>query len=315
MSVSVACPKARPGLLLAEHEKAGRLLFSVLSRTEERVVLLEPWEHAVLVLCNGHRSVESIAEVVAGQIREVNVSEVATCVRMLGHEGLLLGPGGAAEPSEHPGPRALAAIQQAYQECHNDPLRTGRILAGESLRSYPEVARSAPVGLRPTVTLGTSSEGLGVGSTLVVEPIGPARSLLREGHGLGRSESDDHEERHHLELFPFAEEGTVEEEPIDVAELLRAVDSDLSAFEDSDLTRAPERARPRVMSGEATLPASTYRPALGEKVLTNPPQLALTRVAPPPSANVAGGTYCPRCGALRTPNLGRCERCGLEDPC
>ena len=250
-------PKARAGLLVADHEKMGRRFITVLDRARERVSLLEPWEHAVLVLSDGTRRPEDIAQVVRGGVAPVGLADVNRCLEFFEREGLVEG---AATPPPA-GPRTLAGLQAAYHEWHRDPLRTGRILTGEQLEPFPEVRGPAPVDLQqPTVA--RAAEGrLQVGATFMVGSDGrAARSLL--------GAASDGEEAPADESF-------------DVEELLRAVDHEISAFE-QDLTLVPPP-RPRATGGEASIPAGDLRPAVGSQVMTRPPGHAPTVVGRAPT--------------------------------
>jgi len=247
-------PKARGGLLSADHSKKGRRLVSVLDKERSRVTLLEPWEHAVLVLCDGNRSATEIAAILAEGVEgeAVNEAAVSRCFKYFGREELFDGP------REQPpaGPRTLANLQQAYREWHKDPLRTGQIFAG--LLPFPMAPGPMPIGLEPTVAL--PDEPVEVGSTLVlgssatdfVVPqkiaVEPAKEPKTEIGSLTQVEDEDLLEEE-LDLD-------------DVADLLAAVDDDFAgmsrpppasaAFE----TEAPRRSPPvgKPMGGIAELP-------------------------------------------------------------
>lgn len=219
MSDRSARPRSRPGLLVADHLKRGQRFVTVLDRSRERVCLLEPWEHAVLVLSDGTRSVESIARVLGetplpGGSVSLALAEVVRCLRFLEQEGLLesMSDWGAARATEPPGPRTLAGLQEAYREWHADPVRTGRILTGQHPEPFP-----APLPER-----GGPPPRRWVGETIVVGADGrPA-----------------------------------EPESLEVAELLRVIDDDLYAFGPTEgVAPSDPLATPRAHGGESELPA------------------------------------------------------------
>lgn len=271
MSLPDARPKARAGLLVADHEKGGRRLITVLDRSRERVVLLEPWEHGVLVLSDGTRTVETIAGVIATGIGAVSLGDVVRCLEELEREGLIEPAGFRGADREPrlspPGPKTLAGLQQAYREWHKDPVKTGQILLGALPEPFPEASGPPPTDLRPTMAVADGRPGevaglrsmpsfgdgrafesqvgtgastpLEVGATFIVGPDGrAARSLLTSFH---RGRINERGARSsglrdapppRLEAPLGVADGAVDEDPLDVVELLRAVDSDLSAFID-----------------------------------------------------------------------------------
>lgn len=192
-------PRSRPGLLVADHVKRGLRYITVLDRSRERVALLEPWEHAVLVLSDGSRTAEDIARVLGdaalpteeGRRCPLGLSEVVRCLRFLEREGLVetMAPWLSAQATDPPGPRTLAALREAYREWHADPVRTGQILTGQHLEPFPlEDGRARRAW---------------VGQTFVVGADGRAAK--------GRSA----------------------DEPLAVKDLLQAIDEDLHIFEAS----------------------------------------------------------------------------------
>ena len=216
-------PRAKQGLLASDHSKRGQRFVTVLDSAEKRVTLLAPWEHAILVLCDGTRTPSDIAELLRDGIEDepVTAGGVARCLRFFEREGLMESVPKALPPA---GPKTMANLQLAYREWHKDPEKSGRLLSG--LLSPPFLDDPPPFrqSLAPTVALPDPSDGekrkptpapapMGVGSTLVVD--GPAgsngrvlRSVLEDQAPVDVSVSD--------------------EDLTNVAELLAAVDFDLA---------------------------------------------------------------------------------------
>lgn len=177
-----AYPTARSGLLTADHSKRGRRFVTILDAKSNRVTVLEPWEHAVLVLSDGSRGPAEIAKLLdEGVLGEpVTLDAVRRCLKLFEHQELIepLTPFGA-EPPQVTGPRTLANLQLAYREWHKDPVKTGQILAGS--HPFVHVDGIKPTGLSPTVALPDDDNGgppVAVGSTLV---LGGAKSGFEAG--------------------------------------------------------------------------------------------------------------------------------------
>ncbi len=175
-------PTARSGLLTADHSKRGRRFVTILDEESNRVTLLEPWEHAILVLSDGTRGPSQIAELLdEGVLGEaVTLEAVHRCLRFFEHQELIdvLSPFNG-EPEPVTGPRTLANLQLAYREWHKDPVKTGQILAGT--HPFVQVDGITPVGLSPTVALPDDDNGgppVAVGSTLV---LGGSKSAFEAG--------------------------------------------------------------------------------------------------------------------------------------
>ena len=78
-------PNAREGLLTHDHSKRGRRYLSVLDPLHGRVTLLEPWEHAILVLCDGNHTARQILDVIDHPIEGemVDLKAVQRTLKML----------------------------------------------------------------------------------------------------------------------------------------------------------------------------------------------------------------------------------------
>ena len=169
--VADAKPRAKPGLLATDHSKRGQRYVTVLEEEARRVTLLAPWEHAVLVLCDGTRTVPDIVALLADGVdgEPVTREGVLRCLVSFSRDGLIDSVHEAPTPAARPA--TLANIQQAYREWHKDPDRSGRLLSG--LLSPPFFDDPPPFqpSLAPTVALPPNDEGpppVAVGSTLVV---------------------------------------------------------------------------------------------------------------------------------------------------
>ena len=218
-------PRARQGLLSCDHSKRGQRFVTILEPDQRRVTLLAPWEHAILVLCDGTRTSDDIAGLLADGIEgePVTSAGVQRCLKFFVREGLLDDGGKVLPPA---GPKTMANLQQAYREWHKDPVKTGRLLSG--LLSPPFVDRPPHIrpNLDPTVALPDGEEEespfspVSVGSTLVVD--GPADEGRALRSVLGRDDVDAPTE-HQVPVIPV-----VDEDLTNVADLLAAVDLDLA---------------------------------------------------------------------------------------
>ena len=137
-------PRARTGLVSADHTRRGRRVVTVLDPQSLRVTVLEPWEHAVLVLCDGERDVETIADLVSDSTGvEIDARHIRGCLDLFLREEIIE-PEGAVPRSASVGPRTLAQLQIAYQEWHKDPVRTRQILLGREDEPF-EIEDEQPV--------------------------------------------------------------------------------------------------------------------------------------------------------------------------
>jgi hypothetical protein len=150
---------------------------SVLDPESGRVCLLEPWEHAVLVLCDGTRTARQILEVLDHPIdgETIDLKTVKRTVSSFELQRLLEEPGQQKEEAgPSAGPRTLAGLQQAFREWHKDPAKTGQILSGIFTAPFVDPgSKKLPVGLEPTVALPEDepkqpSAPVAIGTQLVV---------------------------------------------------------------------------------------------------------------------------------------------------
>ncbi|MEO1336643.1 MAG: hypothetical protein AAFV29_13415 [Myxococcota bacterium] len=223
----------------------------MLDDQSQRVTLLVPWEHAVLVLCDGSRTVSDIAKMLGDGISDgvdrdpVAVADVLRCVQMFVQNGLIETAPTSMAP---PGPVTMANIQQAYREWHKDPEKSGRLLSGMISPPFlddppPFRAPGEPTkALRPRGASGPVT----VGSTLVVD--GQAgendralRSVLSDDSA-GRSPSSS----------------VNEDELTNVAELLAAVDFELAEASDEQIAPLlPVQAEPTDQTDRDAVPPET----------------------------------------------------------
>jgi hypothetical protein len=175
-------PRARVGLLTADHSKKGRRFVTILDPEARQVTLLEPWEHAILVLCDGTRDATAIAKLLESGVdgEPIDLKTVRRSLKLFEREKLIEGGASRAPEAKALLPsmsaRTLANLQDAYREWHKDPVRTGQILSGvwPSFDQFKDAMRAS---LDPTVALPEDGIGApaGVGSTLF---LAEAESLL-----------------------------------------------------------------------------------------------------------------------------------------
>ena len=261
MSSSDRKPTAIEPLLTVDHSKRGRRFVTVLDPRSNRVTLLEPWEHAILVLCDGTRGASDIAELLAAGVEGEAVTErsVVRCLKYFEQQEIIENVGFRRQGTQTPaGPRTLAGIQLAYREWHKDPVKTGQILAGQ-LAPFPLVDGHVPVGLGPTVALpddDSMAAPVGIGTTLVLgnaegefEQERALRSVFHEGT---ESEARDAEPKTEIGALAEPEDAPEDEEEEDleignVAELLKMVDDDFREQEAASQrpTKAPAEPPPK----------------------------------------------------------------------
>jgi hypothetical protein len=177
-------PRAREGLLAADHSKRGKRYVTILDPGAANITLLEPWEHAILILCDGTRDAVTIAKMLERGVDgdPVDLKTVQRLFKFFEREKLVEVTGKKPQSLPPPGPRTLAEIQLAYREWHKDPVRTGQILSG--LLPPPTITppHDLNVGLDPTVALPDDDDdhkgSVAIGSMLV---LAGAESLLGKG--------------------------------------------------------------------------------------------------------------------------------------
>lgn len=155
-------PKAREGLLATEHSKRGRRFLTLLDPDNSRVTLLEPWEHDLLLLCDGTRTLENIAELHVPDegAEELDFEDVVRCIKFFEKQGLVEVVGLRRSDAPPPSPKTLAQLQAAYGEWHKEPAKTGQILyPTERVPPFPKSELRVTPGLGPTVALPEDGEG------------------------------------------------------------------------------------------------------------------------------------------------------------
>lgn len=124
-------PRARQGLVINDHSRRGRRVITVLDSDTLDITVLEPWEHAVLVLCDGTRDTDEIATLVSGTVDvTLDARHIRGCLELFLRENIIERDGSPAR-SASMSARTLAELQIAYQEWHKDPVRTRQILLGQ----------------------------------------------------------------------------------------------------------------------------------------------------------------------------------------
>lgn len=269
-------PRARAGLLASDHSKRGRRFVTVVDPETLAATLLEPWEHAVLVLCDGSRSARELAELLApdvdGQLIDVDV--VRRCLKFFEREGLIDPAGLRHSDAPPPGPVTLTELQRAYAEWHKSAdgaPDTG--LPPPIPRTSPKIA----AGLEPTVSFGQRDKSLLTG----------VRSLLEAAPEGGRADDDDDDGEHGIpDLLAAVDDAVAEASRVDQSQRAtrRAArrPADVQEGESrplsSGLHPAP-RAGVVIAPGlEDELPAAPTAPAAPA---TSPPSGATTPEPPP----------------------------------
>lgn len=251
-------PKARAGLLSSDHSKKGQRLVAILDPAQARVTLLEPWEHAILVLADGTRTINDLAGLLGSGIAGEIITErtLERCLKYFEQEELIepLGLRSNVRVMGPAGPRTLAHLQQAYREWHKDPVRTGQILAGMPID--PPIASQpppVPAGLSPTVALPPDPAPVGVGSTFTVGEAGPAGPGLVSVLGAAKVERRGEPS---TEIGPLATDDS--EERLPVADLLKAVDDDFERLTPKTPAAKIHKTLPPVKAfgGVAEIPAA-----------------------------------------------------------
>lgn len=185
-------PKAREGLLATEHSKRGRLFLSLLDPESLRVTLLEPWEHGLLLLCDGTRTIEEITDLQAPEegTPELDDEAVFRCLKFFEKQALVEVIGLRKSDAPPPGPETMAKLQVAYREWHKEPNKTGQMISPtERVPPFPRTAARVAPGLSPTVAL-PEDETNGDRPRAAVTP-GSTLVLAGSESILGRREDSD----------------------------------------------------------------------------------------------------------------------------
>lgn len=225
-------PKAREGLLTTEHSKRGRRFLTVLDPETLRVTLLEPWEHELLLLCDGARSLETILELQALEegAPELDLHDLLRCLKFFEKQSLVEVLGLRRSDAPPPGPRTLAQMQAAYAEWHKEPAKTGqRLSPTERTPPFPRSELRVAPGLSPTVALPEDeADGprprrpVAPGTTLVLagseSALGPARGSAPPE---APSQEDPADEGGLLNLLEAVDDAVREADELDRREKLK----------------------------------------------------------------------------------------------
>jgi len=155
-----AKPLARAGLLASDHSKRGRRYVTILDPRTSDVTLLEAWEHAVLSLCNGARTIATLTELlppdIEGQVIDANV--VRRCLKFFEREKLIVNAGLRSSDLPPPGPVTMNEMSRAYAEWHKSP--NDREASTGLAPPIPRTSPKIPAGLGPTVAQGARKGSL-----------------------------------------------------------------------------------------------------------------------------------------------------------
>jgi len=171
-------PRARSGLLTSEHEKRGHRFITIMDVKTEQVALLEDWEYAVLVLCDGARTENEIIELMstAGSEAPINKATIRRCLKFFESKALIEPLGLLRTQTVLDSPKTMGELQVAYEEWHKEPVATGQFPQWLAPWSGDE-PEPPPASMEPTKTrvpIGGRTP-VHVGSTLNLEA---AESLL-----------------------------------------------------------------------------------------------------------------------------------------
>lgn len=289
--------KARQGLVTHDHSKRGRRFVTILDGEAGRVTLLEPWEHAILVLCDGTRTPRQMLEILDHPVEgeTVDLRAIQRCLKFFERQELI-DDLGLRSPEAVPaaGPKTLAGLQHAYREWHKDPVKTGQILAGVIPAPFTDPSEGAlPVGLEPTVALPDDEDDdqkeveqvekprtrVAVGTTLVLGDsedafgTGAMKSLLAEREDPPQPEKRDEPETVVGDLSGERERAELEEDELElgdnVSDLLAAVDNDFAEVEKREQALLAKAKPPPVgqpVGGVAEIPRTKSFAKASEKV-------------------------------------------------
>ncbi|MBI4817870.1 MAG: hypothetical protein HY791_16540 [Deltaproteobacteria bacterium] len=146
-------PKARGGLLASDHSKRGRRFVTLLDPETQQVTLLDAWEHAMLLLCDGTRDVEAIVELLSPSVDGVVVDKdtAERGLKFFERQSLIESVGLRKSQLAPPGPKTIAALQQAWKEWRTVSPPTAQFPRPEAFP--PTGITRPPPGLGPTVAL------------------------------------------------------------------------------------------------------------------------------------------------------------------
>lgn len=185
-------PRAREGLVTEDHSRRGRRCVTVLDPDALKVTVLEAWEHAVLLLCDGTRDPGTIAELMGpADGASGDEASVRAAIEFFARENLVLVERQRASPRfASAGPQTRAQLLSAYDEWHKEAPSTGARAAPDSPFGEAGPPAMKP-GLGPTVALSGGEDDDAprhrVGSVLVAAAVEPSAPV----HGDGAHEPGD----------------------------------------------------------------------------------------------------------------------------
>ncbi len=271
-----ARPRAREGLLASDHSKRGRRFVILVDPETHAATLLEPWEHAILVLCDGSRTPAVLVDLLAPEVEgtPIDLEVVRRCLKFFERQGLITKVGLRASDAPPPGPVTLTELQRAYAEWHKSP-----------------ADQEPDTGVPPPIPRTSPKIAAGLDPTVSARQAGSSKSMLTGVHSL-------------LDAAAAVEEdtGDLEETDPPMPDLMAALDdamAEASQVERTERARKEKRragvevaeaeSRPRT-SGVFAPPAGgvVVAPELAERGLERSSERApeappVTRVGPPAS--------------------------------
>ena len=244
-------PKARGGLLTTEHHKRGTRFITVCDPQNNQVALLEDWEYAALVLCDGERAEDEILELLSsGELNEViNKPELRRCLKFFESKTLIEPLGLLRTQTIVDSPRTMAELQLAYEEWHKEPVATGQFpswlapWSAEEPQSHPPsmepTMTQIPLPRAPPVQVGSTIE-LDAADSLLVNPVVPREKIEEEPTDSPNSLKPNTQAHKILSaVYSDESEELASEYEAPKMNILFAVDEAVSAVEQSDAAAIP----------------------------------------------------------------------------
>jgi hypothetical protein len=244
-------PQARGGLLAAEHSKRGRRFITVMDSVTQQVALLEAWEYAVLVLCDGERPDTEILELMRASEPDelIDTLSLRRCLKFFESKELIEPIGLLRTATTLDNPKTMAELQLAYEEWHKEPVATGQFPSGLAPWSADD-PQMHPPSLEPTQTqipwpqarpvqVGSTLE-LGSVDSLLLNPVVASVEMKQEPTDPSNSFKTNTQAKKILNAVYDTDGSLVDAYNKPRMNVLVAVDEAVSAIENPDASPVPE---------------------------------------------------------------------------